>query len=143
MRLCTKLIAVPAFSLFLVFALRAPSKANRPFAAEQQAPGQAKPAPPPANDPTAGVEVTAQPLPANKFCEFGSKAYVVYLPLDVTVANGRRTPIILSRYLHIQRILVGKNAADVQAQKYELTTKVRPFRSFGEGVKFGPQPDDD
>jgi len=135
MRLYTKLLAALALSLLLVFALRVPGKASRTFAAEQQAPGQAKPAPPAANDPTAGVEVTAQPLPANKFCEFGPKAYVVYLPLDVTVANGRRTPIILSRYLHIQRILVGKNTADVQAQKYELSTKVRPFRSFGEGVK--------
>ena len=129
--------------MLLLLALRAPSKASNPFAAEQQPTNQAKPAPPAANDPTAGVEVTAQPLPANKFCAFGPKAYVVYLPLDVTVANGRRTPIILSRYLHIQRILVGKSSADVQAQRYELTTKVRPFRSFGEGVKFGPQPDDD
>lgn len=132
-----------ALAAMIIGALRAPTEAGRCFSAAQKALTQTKPAQTPANDPTAGVEVTAQPLPANKFCAFGPKAYVEYLPLDVTVANGRRTPIILSRYLHIQRILVGRSSADVQAQKYELTTKVRPFRSFGEGVKFGVQPDDD
>jgi len=127
----------------LVLALRGPSEASRRFSAAQEALAQTKPAPPPANDPAAGVEVTAQALAPSKFCAFGPKAYVVYLPLDITVADGRRTPIILTRYLHIQRVMVGKTTNDVQAQKYELATAVRPFRSFGEGVSFGPQPSDD
>jgi len=127
----------------LVVALRGPSEASRRFSAEQKALGQAKPAATPANDPSTGVEVTAQALPPSKFCAFGPKAYVVYVPLDITVANGRRTPIVLTRYLHVQRVLVGKSTSDVQAKKYELATAVRPFRSFGEGVGFGPQPDDD
>jgi hypothetical protein len=96
----------------------------------------------PAN-PAAGVEVTAQALPPSKFCALGNNGYVVYLPLDITVANGRRTPIILTRYLHIQRVLLGKSSDDIQAQRYELATPVRAYRSFGEGVSFGPKPSDD
>jgi hypothetical protein len=94
-------------------------------------------------DPAAGVEVTAQALPPSKFCALGADGYVVYVPLDITVANGRRTPIILTRYLHIQRVLLGKSSEDVQAQRYELATPVRAYRSFGEGVNFGPKPSDD
>jgi Na+-transporting methylmalonyl-CoA/oxaloacetate decarboxylase gamma subunit len=132
-----------ALVLMLVVVLRGPSEASRRFSAEQRAITQTKPAAAPANDPTAGVEVTAQALPASKFCAFGGKAYVVYLPLDITVANGRRNPIILTRYLHVQRLLIGKNSAEVHAGKYELATTVRPFRSFGEGVSFGLQLSDD
>ena len=132
-----------ALCFMLVLALRGPSEAGRGFTIAQNKLIQTKPATTPANDPTAGVEVTAQALPPSKFCAFGPKAYVVYVPLDITVANGRRTPIVLTRYLHVQRVLVGKSTADVQAQKYELATAVRPLRSFGEGVSFGPQPDDD
>lgn len=94
-------------------------------------------------DPSAGVEITAQALPPSKFCALGDHGYVVYLPLDITVANGRRSPIILTRYLHVQRVLIGKSSGDVQAQKYELATPVRAYRSFGEGVNFGAQPSDD
>jgi hypothetical protein len=127
----------------VVGALRTPIEAGRRFTQAQQALGQNKSTAPAAADPTAGVEITAQALPASKFCAFGPKAYVVYLPLDVTVANGRRTPIILTRYLHVQRVMVGKTSNDVLAHKYDLTTALRPFRSFGEGVTFGPQPSDD
>jgi hypothetical protein len=123
--------------------LRTPTAASRRFTQAQQALGQAKSPLAAANDPTAGVEITAQALPASKFCALGPKAYVVYLPLDITVANGRRTPIILTRYLHIQRILIGKTSDDVMAHKYELATPARTYRSFGEGVRFGPQPSDD
>lgn len=128
--------------LLLVSALQGPSKGGLLFTATQKAIAQAKPAPA-ANDPAAGVEITAQALPPSKFCEFGPKAYVVYLPLDVTIANGRRTPIILTRYLNVQRVLIGKTTDDVLAQRYELATPSRPYRSFGESVKFGPQPSDD
>lgn len=102
----------------------------------------AKPAPPP-TDPSAGVEVTAQALPASKFCVLGANGYVVYVPMDITVANGRRTPIILTRYLHIERVMLGKTPADVQAQRFELATPVRAYRSFADGINFGPKPPDD
>ena len=59
-----------------------------------------------ANEAT-GVEVAAQLLPANRFCEFGPKAYMVYFPIDITVTNARRTPIIVARRLNVQRLLVG------------------------------------
>jgi hypothetical protein len=111
------------------------------FYAASQA--QKKPDATAANDPGAGVEITAQALPPSKFCALGTNAYVVYVPMDITIANGRRTPIILTRYLHIQRVLLGKSSDDVQAHKYELATPVRAYRSFGEGVSFGPQPSDD
>jgi hypothetical protein len=104
---------------------------------------QTKPAPPAATDPAGGVEITALALPASKFCALGTDGYVVYVPLDITIANGRQTPIILTRYLHIQRVLLGKSSDDVQAQKYELATPVRAYRSFGEGVSFGSRPSDD
>src|SRR5437588_3256866 len=92
---------------------------------------------------TAGVEVTARPLPPSRFCAFGPRAYVVYLPMEVTVANGRRTPIILARSLNIQRILLGKKQDDMLAGKYELATDPRPLRSSGATVNFGAQPSDD
>jgi hypothetical protein len=133
---------VATISLSLL-ALRQPVKAGSAVYPQGQAQTQAKPPAPAPADPAAGVEVTAQPLPPSKFCALGANAYVVYVPLDITVANGRRTPIILTRYLHIQRVLVGKSSDDVQAHKYELATPVRAYRSFGEGVSFGPQPSDD
>lgn len=141
----TKLLIGVGLFLMLMFALHGPSEAGRLFTAQQNAATQSKPAAPtpPAADPTEGVEITAQALPPSKFCALGSRAYVVYVPMDVTVANGRRSPIILSQYLHVQRILVGKNAADVQAKRYDLATPVRTFRSFGRGVTFGAQPTDD
>ena len=127
--------------------LAVPARSVKPAARQAaQAQQQTKNAPAAAStpaDPAAGVEVTAQALPPSKFCALGSDAYVVYVPLDITVANGRRTPIILTRYLHIQRVLLGKSSNDVQAQKYELATPVRAYRSFGEGVNFGPKPSDD
>ena len=142
----TKLtICIGAF-LVLWQGLRGASEASRLFTAQQNTATQTKPAAaaaPAALDPTAGVEVTAQALPPSKFCSLGSRAYVVYVPMDITIANGRRTPIILSQYLHIQRVMVGKTTNDVQGQKYELATPVRAFRSFGRGVTFGAQPTDD
>lgn len=114
-----------------------------PKCVPQQTQPQNKPAAPAATDPSAGVEITAQALAPTKFCALGPNAYVMYVPIDITVANGRRTPIILTRYLHIQRLLVGKTTDDIFAQKYELATPVRTYRSFGEGVTFGPQPNDE
>src|SRR5215510_549399 len=128
--------------LMLLQGLRAPSAASRQFTAMQQAVTQPKPAPAPVNDPAAGVEITAQALPASKFCAFGPKAYVVYVPLDITIANGRRNPIILTRYLHVQRVMIGKSTAEAQAQNYELATPVRAYRSFRD-LNFGPQPSDE
>src|SRR5215470_4808457 len=131
-----------ALFFMLVLALRGPSETGRRFTIAQNKLVQTKPATPPANDPTAGVEVTAQALPPSKFCAFGPKAYVVYVPLDITVANGRHTPIVLTRYLHVQRVLIAKNNNDAQARKYELATPVRAYRSFRE-MNFGAQPSDD
>ena len=143
-----KLIVGTGFFLVIWLALSGPSEAGRLFTEQQNAATKAKPpaaasAPPAAADPTAGVEVTAQALPPSKFCALGPRAYVVYVPMDITIANGRRTPIILSQFLHIQRVMVGKTTNDVQGQKYELATPVRAYRSFGRGVTFGAQPTDD
>jgi hypothetical protein len=142
----------PARNLVLIFcvaalvvilpALRGPSEAGRSFQNPQQALGQTKSTPTGPNA-IAGVEITAQALPPSKYCAFGPKAYVVYVPLDVTIANGRRTPIIITRYLNVQRILIGKSSEDIQAQKYELATTARLYRTFGENAMFGPQPSDD
>ena len=126
----------------LITALQAPTEAGRRFTAIQNAMFQTKPGAAAANDPGAGVEITAQALPASKFCALGPKAYVVYVPMDITVANGRHTPIILTRYLHVQRVLISKNNNDAQARKYELATPVRAYRSFRE-MNFGVQPSDD
>src|SRR5215472_3560819 len=131
-----------ALVLMLLAALNAPSEASRQFTAMQQAITQTKPAPAAANDPTAGVEITAQALPASKFCAFGPKAYVVYVPLDITIANGRHSPIILTRYLHVQRVLIGRNNAEAQAQNYDLAMPVRAYRSFRD-LNFGSQPSDE
>ena len=138
-----KIFILAFLVLSLIVALRGPSEAERKFSAAQNALGQTKNAAPAATGPSAGVEVTAQALAPTKFCALGSNAYVMYVPLDITVANGRRTPIVLTRYLHIQRVLVGKTTEDIFAQKYELATPVRTYRSFGEGVAFGPQPNED
>ncbi len=113
--------------------------------ANQNSPQQQKPANPndAAPDPTAGVEVTALALEPTRFCAFGADAYVVYVPMDVTVVNGRRAPIILARALRVQRVLVGKTNDDVQAGRYELATPVRTARLRADSAGFGPQPDDD
>ena len=137
-----RLILGTGLALMLITALQAPTEAGRRFTAIQNALFQTKPAPAAANDPGAGVEITAQALPANKFCALGPKAYVVYVPMDITVANGRHTPIILTRYLHVQRVLIARNNNDAQAHKYELATPVRAYRSFRE-MNFGPLPSDD
>ena len=92
-----------------------------------------------ANEAT-GVEVAAQLLPANRFCEFGPKAYMVYFPIDITVTNARRTPIIVARRLNVQRLLVGASINDMDAHKYELETNSAPFRIFGQASDFGAQP---
>ncbi|HLJ27659.1 MAG TPA: hypothetical protein VKY85_13195 [Candidatus Angelobacter sp.] len=139
----TSLVVVVGLLFMLLLALNGPSEASRRFSAAQQTLAQAKPASPGATDPVAGVEVTAQALPPSKFCALGPNAYMVYVPMDITVANGRRTPIIVTRYLHIERIFVGKSSDDVTAHKYELETPVHTYRSFGEGMSFGPQPSDD
>lgn len=133
-------------SVLLLVSLQRPAVGPARAAAtrtQSQPQSPAKAAPNAPADPTAGVEITAQALPPSKFCALGDNGYVVYLPLDITVANGRRTPIILTRYLHIQRVLIGKSSDDVQAARYELATPVRAYRSFGDGVNFGPQPSDD
>jgi len=55
-----------------------------------------------ANEAT-GVEVAAQILPANRFCEFGPKGLCgPIFPLTLTVTNARRTPIIVARRLNVQ-----------------------------------------
>ncbi|HMF92025.1 MAG TPA: hypothetical protein VKL40_15380 [Candidatus Angelobacter sp.] len=102
---------------------------------------QAKPTPTP--DPTEGVEVTALALEPSRFCAFGPDAYVVYIPIDVTIVNGRRAPIILARALQVQRVLLGKTNDDVQAGRYELGTPVRAARLRADSTAFGPAPDDD
>jgi hypothetical protein len=94
-------------------------------------------------DPTAGVEVTALALDPARFCAFGPGAYVVYVPIDVTIVNGRRSPIILARALQVQRVLLGKTNDDVQAGRYELDTPVRAARLRADSTVFGPEPDDD
>jgi hypothetical protein len=94
-------------------------------------------------DPTAGVEVTALALEPTRFCAFGPDAYVAYVPVDVTIVNGRRSPIILARALRVQRVLLGKTNDDVQAGRYELATPVRTARLRVDSAGFGPQPDDD
>jgi hypothetical protein len=76
-----------------------------------------KPAAPPE---VPGVEVSAQFLTPTKFCEYGPKAYLVYFPVEITVTNGRRTPIILTRQLSISRVLLGANISEVWAHKYEM-----------------------
>lgn len=113
------------------------AKPNQASAAPAQA--QATPAP----DPTAGVEVTALALEPARFCAYGRDAYVVYVPVDVTVVNGRRAPIILARALRVQRVLLGKTNDDVQAGRYELDTPVRTAHLRADSTAFGPAPDDD
>jgi hypothetical protein len=104
-----------------------------------QSPNTATAAP----DPVEGVEVTALATEPTRFCAYGRDAYVVYVPIDVTIVNGRRSPIILSRYLHVQRVLLGKTNDDVQARRYELATPVRAARLRADPVVFGPAPEDD
>jgi hypothetical protein len=109
--------------------------------ASSQATAQAKATPTP--DPTDGIEVTALTLEPTRFCKFGTDAYVAFVPMDITVVNGRRAPIILSRSMHVQRVLVGKNNDEVQAHKYEVATPVQAARLASDVVGFGPQPDDE
>ncbi|HWX55986.1 MAG TPA: hypothetical protein VN176_15465 [Verrucomicrobiae bacterium] len=91
-----------------------------------------------------GVEVSAEVLASNRFCEYGPKAYMVYFPIEVTITNARHTPIIVAKGLNVQRILLGASVSDLTAGKYELATPVRPLRSSGLNVKFDtPAPSDD
>ena len=83
-------------------------------------PATNQPAAPAADDATAGVEVTALALEPTKFCKYGSDAYLVYVPIDVTIVNGRRAPIILAKALRVQRALLGKTNDDVQAGRFPL-----------------------
>jgi len=100
---------------------------------------QASPTP----DPTAGVEVTALALEPSRFCAYGANAYVVYIPIDITVVNGRRAPIILARAQRVQRVLLGKTNDDVQAGRFELDTPVRTARIRTDPTTFGPAPEED
>jgi hypothetical protein len=91
-----------------------------------------------------GVEVSAEALAPNRFCEYGPKAYMVYFPIEVTITNARHTPIIVAKGLNVQRILLGANVSDLIAGKYELATPVRALHSSGLNVKFDtPAPSDD
>jgi hypothetical protein len=95
---------------------------------------------PVATNEATGVEVAAQVLPANRFCEFGPKAYMVYFPIDITITNARRTPIIVARRLNVQRLLMGATIDDIWAHKYELEINSAPLRIFGQPSDFGVQP---
>jgi hypothetical protein len=87
-----------------------------------------------------GVEISAQLLPPNRFCEYGPKAYVAYFPIAITVTNGRRTPIIVARQLAVQRLLISANISDLWAHKYELETHLEGLRIYGHDADFGPPP---
>jgi len=142
----TVLIVVAAFMLAADGALASqkavpapsPGKASQPSTTPAQSPNTTA-----APDPTEGVEVTALATEPTRFCAYGPNAYVVYVPIDVTVVNGRRAPIILSRALLVQRVLLGKTNGDVQAGRYELATPTRTARLRADSVLFGPAPDDD
>ena len=130
----------------LLFGLAIAAGAARVSSPKQRA-AQAKPpaarATPAADDPTAGVEVTALALEPTKFCKYGSDAYLVYVPIDITVVNGRRAPIILAKALRAQRALLGKTNDDVQAGRFELATPVMAARLRADPIMFGPAPEED
>src|SRR5262245_18224842 len=125
----------------LLFGLAIAAGAARVSSPKQKA-AQAKPPAasptPAADDPTAGVEVTALAQEPMKFCKYGSDAYLVYVPIDITIVNGRRAPIILARALRVQRALLGKTNDDVQAGRFELATPVTKARLRGDPIMFGP-----
>src|SRR5260370_16796092 len=80
---------------------------------------QSNAAPKPAAPPELpGVEVAAQFLIPTKFCEYGPRAYIVYFPVEITVPNGRRTPIILARHLTISTFPPVSNFTDVYTHNY-------------------------
>jgi hypothetical protein len=135
------ILTIAGFLLLVLPVL--PGNASRSLPRMQEAPAKTQRAKTTTPDPTAGIEVTALALPPSKFCALGPRAYVVYVPMDITVVNGRRTPIILTRYARVQRVLLGKNNDDVLAHKYELVTPMRSLRSPGNDVVFGSQPSDD
>jgi len=142
------LVAVVVTALMLATAGAPTGRAAGQSAAPAQTQGKSQP-PQSANsaaaasDPIEGVEVTALALEPTRFCAYGPDAYVVYIPFDVTVVNGRRAPIILSRYLNVQRVLLGKTNDDVQAGRYELATPVRAAHFRVDNVIFGPAPEED
>jgi hypothetical protein len=121
---------------------QSPSKTSQPSATPGH-PGQGPNTAPAAADPVEGIEVTALANDPTRFCAYGPGAYVAYVPIDVTVVNGRRAPIILARALLVQRVLVGKTNDDVQAGRYELATPVRTARLRADPIVFGPAPEDD
>jgi hypothetical protein len=116
-----------------------PTQATKLASQSPAAQAQATPTP----DPTAGVEVTALALEPSRFCAYGSDAYVVYVPIDVTIVNGRRAPIILARAQRVQRVLLGKTNDDVQAGRYEFNTPVRAAHIRTDSTTFGPAPEED
>ncbi len=102
---------------------------------------QSNAAPKPAAPPELpGVEVAAQFLIPTKFCEYGPRAYIVYFPVEITVTNGRRTPIILARQLTISRLLLGANISEVWAHKYEIGNHTAGLRLLGHGPDFEGYP---
>jgi hypothetical protein len=102
-----------------------------------QKPGAASQVPQPE---APGVEVSAQLLPPNRFCEYGPKAYIAFFPMAITVTNGRRTPIILARQLTVRRVLISENMSRLWARKYELETHLDGLRIYGHDADLGPQP---
>ncbi len=120
-----RLTAIVVFLLALL-----PEPAAQKPAAASQAPGPEAP----------GVEISAQLLPPNRFCEYGPKAYVAYFPIAITVTNGRRTPIVVARQLAVRRLLIGANISDLWAHKYELETHLEGLRIYGHDSDFGPLP---
>ena len=95
----------------------------------------------PAGGQDTGVEVSALALEAAKFCDFGPKTYLAYIPIDITIVNGRHTPIILANQAHVQRVLVGKSSEDLLANKHQVATPLQALRS--RDVAFGLQPSGD
>jgi hypothetical protein len=143
----TVLMMVAAMTMVLMLAVE--GALARQKAAPAQPPGKSSQPPQSANtapataDPVEGVEVTALANEPTRFCAYGPGAYLAYVPIDVTIVNGRRAPIILARALLVQRVLLGKTNDDVQAGRYELATPVRTARLRADPIVFGPAPEDD
>jgi hypothetical protein len=125
MNLCMRLTAIVVFLLAL-------PPAQNPAA---QKPGTASQVPAPE---APGVEISAQLLPPNRFCEYGPRAYVAYFPIAITITNGRRTPIIVARQLSVRRVLISANISDLWAHRYELETRLEGLRIYGHDSDFGP-----
>ena len=122
MNLCTQLTAIVVFLL--------------PLLPVQDASTQK---PTPSTEPP-GVEVSAQLLPPQRFCEYGPRAYIAYFPIAITVTNGRRTPIIVARQLAVRRVLISANLSDLWAHKYELETHLDGLHIYGHDADFGTSP---